>query len=104
LTNSEVKPATYNLDLKAYKDFFFDKFRMMLFARIYNLFDIKNQINVYNDSGRADFTMEEFIDRQRGLPPIVNSVQSYYNNPTFYSQPRRIEVGVSLYFNELINR
>ena len=104
LTNSEVKPATYNMDLKAYKDFFFNKIRMMLFARIYNLFDIENQINVYNDSGRADFTMEEFIDRQRGLPALVNSVQDYYTNPTYYSQPRRIEVGVSLYFNELINR
>ncbi len=104
LTNSEVKPATYNVDLKAYWDFYFNKFRMMLFARVYNLFDIENQLNVYNDSGRADFTMEEFIDRQRGLPALVNSVQDYYTNPTYYSQPRRIEVGVSLYFNELTNR
>lgn len=100
LTNGEVKPATYNVDLKAYKDFLFDKFRLMLFARVYNLFDIENQINVYNDSGRADFTMEEFIDRQRNLPPLVNSVQDYYTNPTFYSQPRRIEVGATIYFNE----
>lgn len=100
LTNSEVKPVTYNVDLRAYKEIYFDKYRLMLFARIYNLFDIENQINVYNDSGRADFTMEEFIDRQRNLPPLVNSVQDYYINPTFYSQPRRVEMGVSIYFNQ----
>jgi outer membrane receptor for ferrienterochelin and colicin len=100
LTNSEIKPATYNVDLKAYKDFYFDTYRLMLFLRIYNLFDITNQINVYNDSGRADFTLEEYNYKSKNLPALVNSISDYYTNPTYYSRPRRFEAGFTFYFNE----
>lgn len=98
LTNSELKPPSYNVDLRAYKDIKFGAFKVSLFARVYNLFDIHNQVNVYNDSGTADFTIDEFLRRQQGNPEIVNTLDEYYRNPTFYSEPRRIEVGATLFF------
>jgi len=98
LTNSELKPSTFNIDLKAYKDFLFGTYRVSLFARIFNLLDTKNMVNVYDDSGVADFTEDMFLRRQAGQTKIVNTVDQYYANPTFYSEPRRIEFGASLFF------
>ena len=96
LTNTGLKPATFNVDLRAYKDFMIDPFRLSFFLRINNVFDIRNQDKVYDDSGTADFTIQEFL--RRNTTPIVNSVSEYYRDPTYYSEPRRVEFGASLYF------
>lgn len=99
LTNSELKPSSTNVDLRAYKDFVFGDYRLSLFTRVYNVFDIKNQVNVYNDSGTADFTIDEFTKRNSGNPDkLVNSLDEYYRNPSYYSEPRRIEFGASIFF------
>jgi outer membrane receptor protein involved in Fe transport len=99
LTNSELKPNSFNVDMRAYKDFIIGDFRLSLFARIYNLFDIQNEVNVYNDSGTADFTIDEFLRRNDDNPDtLVNSLDEYYRNPTFYSEPRRIELGATFFF------
>jgi len=103
LTNAELKPTTFNVDLRAYKDFMFDPIRLSIFARVYNLFDIKNQNSVYNDSGTADFTLDEFLRRQQNLNISsygnkIPSLDEYYRNPGMYSEPRRIEVGATIFF------
>lgn len=98
LTNTETKPSTFNVDLKAYKDFQIGTMRLSVFARIYNLFDIKNEINVYDNSGTANFSIDEYNDYKRNKTQWVNSLEEYYRNPTMYSEPRRIEVGASFYF------
>jgi hypothetical protein len=99
LINSELKPSFKNVDLRAYKDFIISDFRLSLFARVYNLFDIKNEINVYSDSGTADFTIDEFTKRNDDNPDkLVNTLDEYYRNPTFYSEPRRVEVGATFFF------
>jgi len=99
LINSELKPSFFNMDLRAYKDFIFGEFRLSIFARVFNLFDTLNELNVYNDSGTADFTINEFLRRNDGNPNrIVNSIDEYYRNPTFYSEPRRIEFGATVFF------
>ncbi|MFA7287469.1 MAG: TonB-dependent receptor [Melioribacteraceae bacterium] len=100
LTNSELKPSSFNVDLRAFYDLnLAEKIRLSFFARIYNLFDIKNQTNVYQDSGTADFTLDEFLRKQSGSPQIVNTLDEYYRRADFYSEPRRVEFGFSLYFN-----
>lgn len=98
LTNSELKPSSFNVDLRAYKDFNLGFMKISLFTRVYNLFDIQNEVNVYNDSGTADFTIDEYLRRREGNPELVNTLDEYYRNPTFYSEPRRIEVGATLFF------
>ncbi|KUO62998.1 hypothetical protein APF79_14550 [bacterium BRH_c32] len=98
LTNSEIKPATLSLDLKMYYDIIlFHEYRLSIFARVFNLFDSKNQINVYGDSGTADFTIEEYVRIRNKSPEIINSINEYYRNPTFYSEPRRVEFGISFF-------
>jgi len=98
LTNSELKPSTFNVDLRAYKNIVIGGVRISFFARVFNLFDRKNQLNVYNDSGTADFTIEEFLRRRSKLPSLVNTLDEYYRNPSFYSEPRRVELGTSIFF------
>lgn len=100
LTNAGMKPSFFNIDLRLYKDFMLGSNRLSFFLRVYNLLDIKNQLNVYNDSGTADFTFAEYLALTNGNPTrIVNSVQQYYANPSFYSEPRRIEIGATFFFN-----
>jgi len=99
LTNSEKKPYTLNTIIRFYYDFLISaKLRLSLFARIYNVFDIKNQLNVYSDSGTADFTIDEYYRNRDDNPDIINSVDEYYRNPTYYTEPRRVELGLSIYF------
>ncbi len=100
LLNSETKPSTMNVDLKAHKDVHLGNYKFILFARIYNLFDFRNELNVYSDSGTAGFTTEEYLRRQQDLTPLVNTLDEYYRIPTYYSEPRRIEVGCSLNFGK----
>ncbi len=99
LNNSELKPSTYNVDLRAFYDLMlFKDYKLSLFLRVNNIFDIKNESNVYGDSGTADFTLDEFLRKQQNLPTLVNSIDAFYRNPTFYFEPRRIEMGASFYF------
>ena len=98
LTNAGLKPSTFNLDLRAYKDFIIGDLRLSLFLRVFNLLDIRNEENVYGDSGTANFTIDEFQARQLGNPEIVNSISEYYRDPTYYSEPRRVEIGASFFF------
>lgn len=99
LTNSETKPTYFNADFRAYYDFkIMETYKISFFTRIYNLFDIRNEVNVYGDSGTADFTVEEFLRRQQNLPAIVNTLDEWYRVPTNYSEPRRIEFGATLFF------
>ena len=99
LINTGLKPSTINVDLRAYKDFMIDKMRLNLFLRVYNLFDTENQLNVYNDSGTANFTIAEYLDRINGNPTkLVNTLDQYFRNPSYYSEPRRVEIGASIFF------
>ncbi len=99
LSNSELKPSSLNVDLRAFYDLkLSDDLKVSLFARIYNLFDLKNQVNVYQDSGTADFTLDEFLRRQSGSPQIVNTLNEFYRRPDFYGEPRRIEIGLTIFY------
>ncbi|MFO7525864.1 MAG: TonB-dependent receptor [Ignavibacteriaceae bacterium] len=98
LTNSELKPSSLNVDLRVYKDFTLGPIRLSIFSRVYNLFDISNEVNVYNDSGTAEFSIEEYQRRLEGNPELVNTIDEFYRNPTYYSEPRRVELGATLFF------
>ena len=98
LTNTQTKPATFNVDVRAYKDFNIGFATMTVFLRIFNLFDTLNEVNVYNDTGRAGFTLEERRALTNNPPEIINTIEDWYTNPTHYSEPRRIEAGITVGF------
>ncbi|HTY01769.1 MAG TPA: TonB-dependent receptor [Bacteroidota bacterium] len=98
LTNSQLKPSTLDVDLNADYEFQLDKARLVVFARAFNLFDIMNEVNVFNDSGRAGFTIDEATAIANNPHQYVNSINQWYTIPTNYSEPRRIEFGMNLEF------
>lgn len=91
LTNTARLPARFTIDLNAYKNFTISGINsFQIFLNVYNLLDTKLINSIYNDSGLAT----------RPLP--VNTVDDahplFYSNPSFYAEPRRIQLGVQLSF------
>lgn len=94
LTNADVKPPTFRVDVRGFYRLYLRKFESEVFLRILNLFDTLNEVNVYNDTGRAGFTTDEERVEAINIKTPVNSVNEYFTNPTHYAEPRRIEIGV----------
>jgi outer membrane receptor protein involved in Fe transport len=96
LENNGRKPSIMNLDLKATKTFNVFDLDINTYLIVYNLFDIKNEINVSTTSGRAgiDLTAEEYTGTIYGL----NTIDEYLLNPGDYSSPREIRFGLGFGF------
>ena len=93
--NSERKPPQYGLDLNAHKEFKLMGLKYSIFLKVYNLFDRKNEVRVYEDTGRAGYTLRSFY---AGEWRNFSTLEDYLNRPDFYSEPRRVILGMSVGF------
>lgn len=99
LLNSEIKPGAANVDVSAHKNFqFFDRHRVQLFSRIDNLLDARNEVNVYGDTGRATYSLLRNIDARSYQNTDPTFLDRWYSRPDFFSQPRRVVLGVRYSF------
>jgi outer membrane receptor for ferrienterochelin and colicin len=98
LTNSQLKPSFFNLDLRAYYEIPLDLVNVVVFARVFNVFDTRNEVNVYDDTGRAGFTTDEGTALSTRPKEYVNTIDQWFLRPLNYSEPRRIEFGLNLEF------
>ncbi len=98
LTNSQIKPAYFNVDLRAFYELPINPVRLLIFARVFNLLDTKNEVGVFDDTGRAGFTTDEQRVSLTNPRQRINSLGDWYLQPTNYSEPRRIEFGMNLEF------
>jgi outer membrane receptor protein involved in Fe transport len=98
LTNTATKPSYLNFDARFSKVIPLDAVRLLVFLRVNNIFDIANETGVYDDTGRAGITYRENQTRKSGAREYVNTISDYYNDATQYSEPRRIEFGVTIDF------
>ena len=96
--NSSRKPITSSVDFRASKNFVFQKLNFTLFARIKNLFDTLNENIVYNDSGQAGYTRYKDLAKAQNTDESINTIDQWFENETFYSNPRRIEIGLNIDF------
>jgi len=96
LENSDNKPSYYDMDLYITKFLEIAGQRFSVFAKIYNLFDTLNEINVFGDTGRAGDTLE--LTRNQTAPRGVNTTEEYFTRPDFYSAPRQIVIGADISF------
>ena len=95
--NSERKPSRMTFDLHAHKDFYFDKnINVVLYLKIYNLFDRLNELKVYNDTGRATYALYPSVDH--GDEYGRHNLNDYLNRPDYYSGPRSVRFGLSMGF------
>ena len=98
IQNSEKKPLTSSLDLSSFFNLPLGSYNAQLYFNISNLFNRLNNLNVYNDSGVAHNTnyLQDALEQNTGQ--YVNSIEKWYKNETYYSNPRRIEIGVKYDF------
>ena len=102
--NSGRKPIQRNIDLKIERRVSIGSRTVSLFARVYNLFDIRNARYVYDDTGSPKYTYEyrsiqetEQFKAHYGEPGI-HTWEEYITRPQYYSSPRSFKIGFSLDF------
>lgn len=91
LRNTARLPNRFTIDINTYKNFELQgNAQLQVFFNVYNLLDTKIVNNVYSDSGLP----------KRPLPArvIPDAHIDFYNNPTFYAEPRRVQLGVQFSF------
>ena len=94
--NNAREPATYNVDMRSYYNFILmNKFQVSAHINVYNLFDIRNELTVYNDTGRSTYTLLPTYTPQISGPGF-NTLDEYLVRPDFYSSARQIKVGFRL--------
>ncbi len=94
LKNSRRKPNNWVVDFRLFKDFTIRKLRFRFYTQILNLFDRKNELNVWADTGRADYTL---TGKNAGYDPRrPNTVKEYLTHPEWYGQPREVQFGLEI--------
>ena len=102
--NSERKPMRANVDLLVEKSFDVLTTVVTVFVKVFNLFDTLNENLVYDNTGRATYTLEETkggpqeTNRISERVPGVHSATEYFIRPHYYSAPRELRFGLSLEF------
>lgn len=95
--NSENKPLTYTFDLQASRNFHFNGLTLTLYLKVFNLFDRRNAIEVFPETGRAsDTVLPGREDIAQAV--VVSTLDDYLNRPDFYSPPRQIRLGLGIRF------
>jgi len=91
--NSEIRPSTFSVNLSAYKNLQIGPSRLQVFSRVDNLFDARNQVGIFGDTGRATYSLEQSVEARnfRGSEDIL---EQRYTRPDFFSQPRRVVLGL----------
>jgi len=93
--NDGRRPDYYNLDLNAFKSFKVGAQKLIVTATIQNVLDIKNEDRVYGDTGRAGYTI---IENGAVEVPEINTLDEVYPDPSQFSRPRLVKLGVSCEF------
>ena len=89
-TNSSRRPVTFQTDLYAYKDLPVAGVTPRIFLQVYNLFDARNANTVYGDTGQPDVTRDAQV--------LSSYDAGYFVRPDFYSEPRRVQLGLQVSF------
>lgn len=95
--NSETRPFTYNVDLNAYKNLRLAGGEAQIFARVDNLFDTANEFGVFGTTGRATYSLQKNVDAGNFQGDRA-FLDAWYNRPDFFSEPRRVVLGLSYRF------
>ncbi len=104
-SNSGRKPLYTNADLLFDKTLsLFENTTLVLFLKVFNLFDTRNERFVYDDTGRALYSLEETMGGPQATNDIskkysaIKSATEYFNRPNYYSAPREVRLGFTIAF------
>ncbi len=95
--NNARKPSTMKVDMRSYYNFNISGIRFALHLNIYNLFDIRNELSVFSDTGRSTYTLVPTYTPQLSGREY-NTLDQYLMSPALFSSPRQIKFGLSVSF------
>jgi hypothetical protein len=99
VTNSSRFPAQKNIDLTINRSLrLFSGLDLQLFMNVYNLLDLRDATNVYTDTGSPDYTTTINPAEVPYNAARVSTVEDFVNQPTWYTAPRQVQVGLALEF------
>ncbi len=90
--NSGRKPFNYSVDLRVSRQIELWKAKFNVFMKVYNLFDRRNELDVYSDTGRAGYSLVSHFTGNRNAN--VNTLEEWLERPDFYSEPRKVLIGL----------
>ncbi|MBN2088453.1 TonB-dependent receptor [candidate division KSB1 bacterium] len=97
-TNNDYQPSGYTTDLAMHYSFqLMGKYKARFTMNIYNLLDRLNTVWVYSDTGQPYTT----VVREGNLATHHSDFNDYYDrikNPSAYSAPRQIKIGLGIVF------
>jgi outer membrane receptor protein involved in Fe transport len=102
--NSDRRPSQMRVDLLLDKTFRMFDISLIIFFKIFNLFDTLNENSVYLDTGRAGYSLAEergtteLAQRYSEENPLIKSPDEYLIRPDYYLSPREVRLGISLEF------
>jgi len=94
ITNSARIPSSLNFDLRVSKSFELGGIDVEAILSIRNLFDTRNPVSVYSDTGMPDFTKNADLYSTRLIE--VTDSREFYASTGNYSSPRYIQFGLQL--------
>lgn len=103
-TNSARKPSQLRIDMLAEKSFKIMTYNIVLFLKVFNLFDSLIENDVFGDTGRAGYTLEgtrgttQSADALARRNPLIKSSSEYFVRPDYYLAPREVRLGLSIEF------
>lgn len=98
LLNAETKPSVFNVNLSAHKNFqVFGAHEVQVFSQIDNLLDRRNEVEVFGETGTATYSLNHHLDG-RSFVGERGFLDQWYTRPNYFSQPRRVVVGLRYSF------
>ncbi|MBI9060179.1 MAG: TonB-dependent receptor [Labilibaculum sp.] len=98
--NTDNKPVQHSVDMFVRKEFKFGDMGLNLFLKVYNIYDAANELTVFSITGRASsehrYPLVEKLDEARLVG--LFDLQDVDTHQNWFSQPRRIELGLTLSF------
>jgi len=97
--NSARRPTQRNIDLTINRSFnIFSDLKLEFFINVYNLLDLRDETNVYQDTGTAEYTTNADPSRLPYNSARISTVEDYVNQQGWYTAPRQVHVGLLLGF------
>lgn len=94
LKNSRYRPVQFTLDLKLHKMWDLLGYKLTTYLQVTNLLDSKVVVNVWGDTGQADYTTE--AQNVSENPARPNTIDEYLKQPDHYGEPRLVQFGLEL--------
>jgi outer membrane receptor protein involved in Fe transport len=100
-SNSDRKPSQLIIDLLLEKYFNVWDSRLVVFLKVYNLLDRLNERLVYDDTGRANYSLTQTQGAAQKTDKMAEEIEGlhpaseYFVRPNYYLPPREIRIGLT---------